>query len=95
MPKAFRSGDIVRIIQSGGSLGPTRYVYSRTDKNPNYCWIREAGTVDGKRYADQRWMPSMLKHCPDEARLDQRVRDITSGKIKEGPALLGRLFSRR
>jgi hypothetical protein len=51
--------------------------------------------VDGKRYADQRWMPSMLKHCPDEARLDQRVRDITSGKIKEGPALLGRLFSRR
>jgi hypothetical protein len=96
MPKAFRSGDIVRLVQHGGSLSEARYVYDSTDPNPNYCWIREPGIApNGKTYAVQRWMPSMLKHCPDEARLDQRVRDITSGKIKEGPELLARLFARK
>jgi hypothetical protein len=93
MPKAFRRGDIVRVIQSGGSLGPTQYVFTSPDKNPDYCWIRERGTApNGRPYAVQRWMPSSLAHCPDEARLDQRVRDIKAGKIKKGPAALERLL---
>jgi len=93
MPKAFRKGDIVRVVQSGGSLGPTRYVFSSVDKNPYYCWIREAGIApNGKPYAVQRWMPSSLAHCPVEARLNKRVRDIKAGKIKKGPALLARML---
>lgn len=95
MPKAFREGDIVRLVQHGGSLTEARYVYVATDPNPNYCWIREPGMApNGKLYAVQRWMPAMLAPCPDEARLDQKVQDIRDGKHKEGPTLLAQLLPR-
>jgi hypothetical protein len=65
MPKAFREGDIVRLEGRDG-LSEARYVYVAPDPNPVYCWIREPGIApNGKTYAVQRWMPSMLAHCPD------------------------------
>jgi hypothetical protein len=45
--------------------------------------------------ARQRAERAKLREAAIEAALDQRVADIKSGKITEGPKLLAELFPRR
>lgn len=57
----LRQDDLVRVVQSGGGLGPTLYVVTWVHANGCDCEIREAGNP---RAGEQTFDTSLLRKVP-------------------------------